>query len=126
MDQNMAAAFGDSSFYDYAGSLGAAGGQPTHNRVVSLEGLEGMDRLNDVSAAGADVNSTQLVRRNPNNQLAARGRTPWEAFNTNEQQLEWQKPDDEDVELEAKAAQARKEAQGKRKSIPPFVQKLSR
>jgi heat shock transcription factor len=33
---------------------------------------------------------------------------------------------DDDEELEHKAAAAKKDAQAKRKQIPPFVQKLSR
>jgi heat shock transcription factor len=33
---------------------------------------------------------------------------------------------DDDEELEQKAAIAKKDAQSKRKQIPPFVQKLSR
>lgn len=114
-------AFADSSFYDYAEQLRAAtAGQSNHNRIVSLDGL------NDGSAASADSNPGQLVRRNPNQQLAARGSTPWDAFNNNGQQPGWEPAEEEDEELEQKAMLARKDAQSKRKQIPPFVQKLSR
>ncbi|OCK77264.1 hypothetical protein K432DRAFT_395747 [Lepidopterella palustris CBS 459.81] len=70
--------------------------------------------------------SGQLVKRNTNQQLATRGRSPWEAFNGDAggQQPGWENTDD-DEDLEAKALLARKDAQAKRKQIPPFVQKLS-
>lgn len=110
--------FGDSAFYDQLGGFGANfGPQPsTHNRVVSLDGL------ND----GADQGAGTLIRRNQNQQLAARGRSPWgDAFNAQGQQGGWENTDD-DEELERKAAIAKKDASAKRKTIPPFVQKLSR
>lgn len=104
-------AFNDSSLYDaYGASMGGGG----HNRVVSLDGL------ND----GTDMNSGQLIRRNPNQQLAqAPRRNQWDGFAAEPQQ--WETVDD-DEELEQKAAVAKKDAQAKRKQIPPFVQKLSR
>jgi heat shock transcription factor len=101
-------AFNDSALYDYGNS--AMGG---HNRVVSLEGLED----------GTEMNSGQLVRRNQNQQLASR-RGQWDGFPSPTQQ-QWETVDD-DEELEQKAAIAKKDAQAKRKQIPPFVQKLSR
>lgn len=108
MDPN---AFNDPSLYDAYGTSMAGGG---HNRVVSLDGL------ND----GTEMNSGQLIRRNPNQQLAAAPRrNQWEGF-PNEAQP-WETVDD-DEELEQKAAVAKKDAQAKRKQIPPFVQKLSR
>ena len=80
-------------------------------RVVSLED-------------GSDMNMGQLVRRNPNQQLApAPRRNQWDEFLGPPQQ--WEAVDDEE-ELEQKAAVAKKDAQAKRKQIPPFVQKLSR
>lgn len=110
--------FGDGAFYDQFGGYGAnLGQQPsTHNRVVSLDGLNG----------GVDVGAGTLVRRNQNQQLAARGRSPWgDAFNGQGQPGTWENTDD-DEELERKAAIAKKDASAKRKTIPPFVQKLSR
>lgn len=101
-------AFNDPNLYDYGNS--AMGG---HNRVVSLEGL------ND----GTEMNSGQLIRRNQNQQLASR-RGQWDGFPSPTQQ-QWETVDD-DEELEQKAAIAKKDAQAKRKQIPPFVQKLSR
>ncbi|RAR10306.1 heat shock factor protein hsf8 [Stemphylium lycopersici] len=104
--------FNDPPLYgDYAASMGAGGGG--HNRVVSLDGY------ND----GAAEMSGQLVRRNTNQQLApAPRRNQWDGFASPQQQ--WETVDD-DEELEQKAAIAKKDAQAKRKQIPPFVQKLS-
>ncbi|PNS15440.1 Heat shock factor protein [Sphaceloma murrayae] len=69
--------------------------------------------------------STQLVRRTNNNQLAAR--SPMMA----QQQWisptggrAWEEVVGEEDELNQKAALAKKEAQAKRKQIPPFVLKL--
>lgn len=110
--------FGEGAFYDQLGGYAANFGQQTstHNRVVSLDGL------ND----GGDMGAGTLVRRNQNQQLAARGRSPWgDPFNTQGQPGTWENTDD-DEELERKAALAKKDAAGKRKTIPPFVQKLSR
>lgn len=101
-------AFNDPTLYDYGNT-----GMGNHNRVVSLEGL------ND----GTEMNSGQLVRRNQNQQLASR-RGQWDGFPSPTQQ-QWETVDD-DEELEQKAAIAKKDAQSKRKQIPPFVQKLSR
>lgn len=100
--------FNDPTLYDYGNS--AMGG---HNRVVSLEGVDD----------GTDMNSGQLIRRNQNQQLASR-RGQWDGYPSPTQQ-QWETVDD-DEELEQKAAIAKKDAQTKRKQIPPFVQKLSR
>jgi heat shock transcription factor len=110
MNANMSG-FNDNSLYDGYGASMVGGG---HNRVVSLDGL------ND----GAEVNTGQLIRRNTNQQLApAPRRNQWEGFPPEAQQ--WEDMDD-DADLEQKAAVAKKDAQAKRKQIPPFVQKLSR
>ena len=73
--------------------------------------------------------SQELVRRSRNNQLA-----PAQAQQTAMQQGSagegWngisQYDDEDEAELERRVAAAKKDAQGKRKQIPPFVQKLSR
>ncbi|KAF2263935.1 hypothetical protein CC78DRAFT_544633 [Lojkania enalia] len=119
--------FGDPTLYDgmsYGGNLGGGGvGHSSHNRIVSLDGL------NDGSTGNAVPNSntysSQLVRRNPNQQLAARGRSPWDAFNADGSSQQWENVEEDDDELEQKAIMAKKDAQAKRKQIPPFVQKLS-
>lgn len=103
--------------YGNAYGLGGAAG-PSHNRIVSLDGQ-------DDSMGSADLTSGQLVRRNPNQQLAARGRSAWDAFDGNGHQ-EWENNEDDDESLEQKALLAKKDAQAKRKQIPPFVQKLNR
>ncbi|KAF2012539.1 hypothetical protein BU24DRAFT_464922 [Aaosphaeria arxii CBS 175.79] len=110
-------AFGDPSLYDFSG-MGTSSGPSSHNRIVSLDGL-------DNSTATDSAFTGQLVRRNPNQQIAARGRTPWDNFN-NANPGQWEGAEEEDDdELEQKALLARKDAQTKRKQIPPFVQKLS-
>jgi heat shock transcription factor len=108
-------AFGDPSFYEGLNFPGNMGQPSTHNRVVSLDGMNG----------NADMNSGQLVRRNPNQQLATRGQNAWGPYASPDPGGAWEAPDD-DEELERKAVIAKKEAQSKRKQIPPFVQKLSR
>ncbi|KAF2823951.1 heat shock factor protein HSF8 [Ophiobolus disseminans] len=100
-------AFNDPTLYEY-GNNPIAG----HNRVVSLDGLN-----NDT-----EMNSGQLIRLNQNQQLAPR-RGQWDGYPSPTQQ-QWETADD-DEELEQKAAIAKKDAQTKRKQIPPFVQKLS-
>ncbi|KAF2028387.1 hypothetical protein EK21DRAFT_21532, partial [Setomelanomma holmii] len=106
IDTNMNA-FNDPTLYDYGNS--PIGG---HNRVVSLDGMDN----------STDMNTGQLVRRNQNQQLAPR-RGQWDGFPSPTQQ-QWDHVEDEE-ELEQKAALAKKDAQTKRKQIPPFVQKLS-
>jgi heat shock transcription factor len=100
--------FSDPTLYDYSNSPMAG-----HNRVVSLDGVEN----------GSDMNQGQLIRRDQNQQLASR-RGQWDGYPSPTQQ-QWEPVDDEE-ELEQKAAMAKKDAQTKRKQIPPFVQKLSR
>ena len=72
----------------------------------------------------APAPSTELVRRTRNQQLAPQ----------NGQQEQWngmgnmggQMDEENERDLDARVALAKKDAQGKRKQIPPFVQKLSR
>ena len=120
-DLNMA--FNDPSMYsgvNFPSHLSGAAGQSTHNRIVSLDGLD------NVADNAASYDGT-LVRRNQDHQLAARGQTPWEAFDGDANAGQgWENAEDDDDELEQKALVAKKDAQSKRKQIPPFVQKLSR
>ena len=105
-------AFHDPTLFDNYGTNTMSNG---HNRVTSLDGL------NEVP----DIISGQLVRRNPNQQLApAPRRGQWDGYPSPGGQ--WENVADDDEELEQKAAVAKKDAQAKRKQIPPFVQKLSR
>ncbi|KAF2093957.1 hypothetical protein NA57DRAFT_80962 [Rhizodiscina lignyota] len=78
----------------------------------------------------AAASSNQLVRRNTNQQIAARskpaGGNLWQDLDNTGQVSEWPTTTVEnDEELEKRAMAAKKEAQSKRKQIPPFVQKLS-
>jgi heat shock transcription factor len=68
--------------------------------------------------------STELVRRARNQQLAPQNgqQELWNGVNN----MTGQYDDEDEAELERKVADAKKDAQGKRKQIPPFVQKLSR
>jgi heat shock transcription factor, other eukaryote len=86
---------------------------------------DGMNQAN--GASGPNNASTQLVRRNGNQQLAAVNRNTWQDFGAPTQPAaSWAENSDDDEDLHTKAMAARKEAQAKRKQIPPFVQKLSR
>lgn len=105
-------AFNDPALFDNYNTNAMNSG---HNRVISLDGM----------TDAPDINSGQLVRRNPNQQLApAPRRGQWDGYPSPTQQ--WENIADDDEELEQKAAIAKKDAQAKRKQIPPFVQKLSR
>ena len=76
---------------------------------------------------GSNLNappSTELVRRARNQQLAPQNgqQELWNGVNN----MTGQYDDEDEAELERRVAAAKKDAQGKRKQIPPFVQKLSR
>lgn len=104
--------FNDPTLFDNYGTNTMSSG---HNRVISLDGM----------TDAPDMSSGQLVRRNPNQQLApASRRGQWDGYPSPTQQ--WENIADDGEELEQKAALAKKDAQAKRKQIPPFVQKLSR
>jgi heat shock transcription factor len=68
--------------------------------------------------------STDLVRRSRNTQLAPHtGQESWNGGAANN--MTGQNEEEDEETLNMKVAMAKKDAQGKRKSIPPFVQKLS-
>jgi heat shock transcription factor len=68
--------------------------------------------------------STDLVRRSRNTQLAPHtGQEQWNGGSANA--MTGQNEEEDEETLTMKVAMAKKDAQGKRKSIPPFVQKLS-
>ncbi|ORY09914.1 hypothetical protein BCR34DRAFT_625519 [Clohesyomyces aquaticus] len=122
---DISSAFTDPTLYEGMNFGGQGTGQQG-SRIVPLDGLN--DGSAGIASCNQDTYSGQLVRRNPNQQLAARGRTPWDAFNSStnpNQQPGWENAEEDDDELEQKALLARKDAQAKRKQIPPFVQKLS-
>lgn len=72
----------------------------------------------------APVPSTELVRRTRNQQLAPQNgqQEQWNGYGNMSGQVD----DEDEQDLDMKVALAKKDAQGKRKQIPPFVQKLSR
>ena len=134
---DMSNQFGD-QFLDWNqadGSVNSLDAQYTNQSVydnnlynTGLNGNMGMDSAHGLDPA-VPPNSTQLVRRNPNQQLATRNRTSWPDSGSGLQPTptSWDQLDDEDErDLEQRALVAKREAQAKRKQIPPFVQKLSR
>lgn len=70
----------------------------------------------------APAPSTELVRRTKDQQLAPQNgqQEQWNGFGSGQME------DEDEQDLDMKVAMAKKDAQGKRKQIPPFVQKLSR
>ncbi|GIZ47330.1 hypothetical protein CKM354_001042500 [Cercospora kikuchii] len=79
------------------------------------------------SASLAPGQSTDLVRRGRNQQLAApNGTVQQEAWNGSSYgNMTSNGQEESESDLEAKVALAKREASGKRKQIPPFVMKLS-
>lgn len=72
--------------------------------------------------------SQELVRRTRNQQLAPQNgqqQELWNGYNNNNN-MTGQFEEEDEAELERRVTAAKKDAQGKRKQIPPFVQKLSR
>lgn len=87
------------------------------------------DLDNSLGLASGGVPSNQLVRRHPNQQLVSRGNNGWHDTSDSAGgpgQSAWEAMDEGEEDLEQRALVAKKEAQAKRKQIPPFVQKLSR
>lgn len=73
----------------------------------------------------APTPSTELVRRARNQPLAPSNgqQEQWNGFGGAQAQVS---PVDDEQDIQARIARAKKAAQGKRKQIPPFVQKLWR
>lgn len=69
--------------------------------------------------------STELVRRSRNQQLAPQLNGQQEQWN-GQADSSGQMDEESEQDLDVKVALAKKDALGKRKQIPPFVQKLSR
>ncbi|KAK5134827.1 hypothetical protein LTR08_006059 [Meristemomyces frigidus] len=69
--------------------------------------------------------STDLVRRSRNQQIAVPQVPPQEQWNGGAGNMEVRVQDEDEQELDMKVQLAKRDAQGKRKQIPPFVQKLS-
>ncbi|WPG97827.1 Hypothetical protein R9X50_00060800 [Acrodontium crateriforme] len=86
----------------------------------SLNSQQGTAFGNPLTAAA----STDLVRRARNQQLAAQnGKQPgqWEQYGP----MNTQPGQEDEQDLDMRVQMAKRDAQGKRKQIPPFVQKLS-
>jgi heat shock transcription factor, other eukaryote len=116
--------------------------------IFSLQGSSGVNQASYNTGAypnagfNSDINASnlappvpvqtaqnvgQLVKRNTSQQLARQERGQWEmgSVGAQSQPPNWE-VDEDDAELEQQALEAKKDAQSKRKQIPPFVQKLSR
>lgn len=77
--------------------------------------------------APAATPSTDLVRRTRNQQLAPpQGSQQQEQWNGGTPTMNGRADEETEQELDMKVQLAKRDAQGKRKQIPPFVQKLSR
>lgn len=74
----------------------------------------------------APMPSTELVRRSRDQQLAPLNGEQQEQWNGYSGIDPHSVEDEDEADLDMKVALAKKDAQGKRKQIPPFVQKLSR
>ena len=70
--------------------------------------------------------STDLVRRSRNQQLAVPQVQQQEQWKGGAGDMEGSVQEEDEQELDMKVQLAKRDAQGKRKQIPPFVQKLSR
>jgi heat shock transcription factor len=119
----------DNQFVDW-GNADAAGN--LNSQFPNASGFDtgiydaGLD--SSLGLGNGGVPSTQLVRRHPNQQLVSRGNA-WQDLNNPASQPgqgAWEAMDEGEDDLEQRALVAKKEAQAKRKQIPPFVQKLSR
>ena len=73
---------------------------------------------------GSLPQSTDLVRRTRNQQIAPPGQEQWNGSAFSNTHARNEEEDEQDLDM--KVAMAKRDAQGKRKQIPPFVQKLSR
>lgn len=120
----------DSQFVDWANADGSGNlnsqfsGVPGFDTSVYDAGLD-----NSLGLVNSSVPSNQLVRRHPNQQLVSRGNNGWQDSSNSTGgpgQGAWEAMDEGEEDLEQRALIAKKEAQTKRKQIPPFVQKLSR
>lgn len=90
------------------------------------EAMNGAQYPNTMYAGSmqAPSTSTDLVRRTPNQQLTrAAQQEQWSGYGAQPTQND---EDEDEQELEQRIAMAKRDTQGKRKQIPPFVQKLSR
>ena len=74
----------------------------------------------------APAPSTELVRRNRNQALAPANLPQQQDENWNGFGQPASMSDEDEADLDVRVGLAKKDAQGKRKQIPPFVQKLSR
>lgn len=104
------------------------GNQPGLDGDIYDTGLDaslGLGNAAPLAPAPTSI-SSQLVRRNPNQQLTTRGRTWQDGAPAGMHQTAGAWDDEDEAELEQKAMAAKRDAVAKRKQIPPFVQKLSR
>ncbi len=109
-------------------------GQPGFNSstIHILPDVKRNGTIQQDNASETAQSSTQLVRRNNNQQITTRGRAPTPTIQDVRSDplggIHSLEPYEDDGHLEHRALTARKNAQSKRppKQIPPFIQKLSR
>ncbi|QDS70513.1 hypothetical protein FKW77_010244 [Venturia effusa] len=118
-----------SQFDDWANADGSGNMNPQFSSVPGFDtSIYDASLDNALGVGNGGVSSNQLVRRHPNQQLVSRGNNGWQdSSNSTGQpgQSAWEAMDEGEEDLEQRALVAKKEAQTKRKQIPPFVQKLS-
>lgn len=108
------------------------------NSGINMGGFTGNNVSNPQFQPSIPATNTQLTRRPMNRQLVTAPRTafdnvndPWGPFGEDAmldpQNAEGMMEENDSIErLEERAVVAKRDAQSKRKQIPPFVQKLSR
>jgi heat shock transcription factor len=118
----------DPQFYDW--------NQPDFKPPTDLNGFDVTDFASNAYAPGVVGNGQvpnqtslasgtgELVKRNANQQLARQTRNGWDVAAGENTGPGWVYDDDE--VLSRKALEAKREAQTKKRQIPPFVLKLSR
>jgi len=116
--------------YDYSHPYSAE--QPFQDAsAIALDGnnFSYLHNTSQLPTYGSDLvpaTSTDLVRRARNQQLATQNGQQPEHWNGGYSGMNGQAYEEDEQELAVRVSSAKKDAQGKKKSIPPFVQKLSR
>ncbi|KAK1066850.1 Heat shock transcription factor [Friedmanniomyces endolithicus] len=115
--------------YDYSHPYSAE--QPFQDApAIALDGnnFSYLHNTSQIPTYGSDLvpaPSTDLVRRARNQQLATQNGQQPEHWNGGYSGMNGQAYEEDEQELAVRVSSAKKDAQGKKKSIPPFVQKLS-
>lgn len=117
----------------YANQITSNNSFPTYDSNLYANNLNGSQAqsLSSNLATAVPIPSNQLVRRNANQQLARNGVMAEDQYGPGNPMLQpedytYEEVKDEELDLDERAALAKRDAQAKRKQIPPFVLKLWR